>query len=81
MGYNPEPTIRTALSYMGLNPDNMLVRNEPTPPPAMPEGGMPMAGGMPEMPPMPPQDMNNPLAQIQNLGGSINPAAMEGGTI
>ncbi len=81
MGYNPEPTIRTALAYMGLNPDNMLVRNEPTPPPAMPEGGMPMAGGMPEMPPMPPQDMNNPLTQIQNLGGSINPAAMEGGTI
>ena len=41
MGYDPENAIRSALSYMGLNPDHILVRA--TPPEQMP----PSAGGMP----------------------------------
>lgn len=38
-GYDPEPTLRTALQYMGLNPDHLLVRPEPAP--MGPEAGMP----------------------------------------
>ena len=76
LGYNPEPTIRTALSYMGLNPDNILVRNAPTPPPEVPQTGMEGLMGQPQQPL---QDLNNPLTQIQNMGGSIMPGTQEGG--
>ena len=31
MGYDPEPTMRTALGYMGLNPDNMLIKAQQQP--------------------------------------------------
>jgi len=42
LGYNPEPALRQALSYMGLNPDNILVKPEvaPAPPSMSPEGQM-----------------------------------------
>ena len=29
--YDPEPTMRTALGYMGLNPDNMLIKAQQQP--------------------------------------------------
>lgn len=77
LGYNPEPTLRQALSYMGLNPDNMLVRPEPAPAaPMAPEaasGMAPQAGGMPNE-----QDI---LAQLEALGGTPMPGAQSGGMI
>ena len=48
MGYDPENAIRSALTYLGLNPEHLLVRPQPPAPPA----GMP-AGMPPGMPPMP----------------------------
>lgn len=51
LGYDPENTVRTALRYMGLDPDHLLVRPEPQMPvggPEMPpEAQEPGAGGMP----------------------------------
>jgi len=93
LGYNPEPTMRTALSYMGLNPDNMLIKNEPVSPPTMP--GVPPTPGQ-DTSQIPPEllaqmqgqgptpqampDQNNPNIQdLLNLGGPPLPAASEGG--
>lgn len=89
MGYDPEPAMRSALSYMGLNPDHLLVKPQPQPQPAGPMGGMPGAGqGLPPelagMPPAgePPLDMNNPaIAAIMGLGGPPMPGAAEGGPL
>ena len=49
LGYDPSNAVRTAITYMGLNPDHLLVRPEPTPEQAMPAEG-PAAPGMPGMP-------------------------------
>ena len=48
MGYDPAPALRTALQYMGLNPDHMLVQPQQAAPamPGMP-GAMGPAGPMP----------------------------------
>lgn len=46
LGYDPENAIRSALTYLGLNPEHLLVR--PQPQPQMPPAGMP--AGMPPMP-------------------------------
>jgi len=47
LGYDPSNAVRTALTYMGLNPDHMLVRPEAEPAPAGPEAGMaPDVAGM-----------------------------------
>jgi len=77
LGYNPEPALRQALSYMGLNPDNILVRPEPAPMPEMaptgptgPETGMPEAGMTPDI-----------LSQLQDLGGTPMPGAQDGGLL
>jgi hypothetical protein len=90
MGYDPEPAIRSALSYMGLNPDHLLVRPQPQPQaaPMGPEQGGMLPGaeqGLPPelmgMPPMgePPLDMNNPaIAQLMGLGGAPMPGVAEG---
>lgn len=43
LGYNPENAVRTALTYMGLNPDHLLVRPEPQPAPVQP--GVPPVQG------------------------------------
>ena len=92
MGYDPEPTIRTALNYMGLDPDHMLVR--PTPPPAAPAPETPLQGpggpleagmgpgGMPGLPTAPqgPSDQLSPdLQQMQDMGGTPIPGATSGG--
>ena len=45
-GYDPHNAIRMAVSYLGLNPDHLLVRPEPQPQPeqpAMPQGPQPGA--------------------------------------
>jgi hypothetical protein len=86
LGYSPEPALRTALSYMGLNPDHIMVAAQP----AVPEG-QPMApeaqagaqlppelmamlaqqGGAPVSP-----EMNSPMMQdLAALGGPPVPAA------
>tara|TARA_R110000868_G_scaffold44558_3_gene148640 strand:+ start:477 stop:2408 length:1932 start_codon:yes stop_codon:yes gene_type:complete len=87
MGYDPENAVRSALTYMGLNPDHLLVRPPQQPAPAGPEAGMapgmdqglpPEMGGMPPMG-EPPVDMNNPaIAQLMGLGGPPMPGVAEG---
>ena len=91
LGYNPEPALRQALSYMGLNPDNILVRPEPTqiPPmgpemaPGSPEMGIPEAGMGPEMGGMGEEALSEDdiLAQLQAMGGSPMPGAQDGGIL
>ena len=54
-GYDPEPALRMAFQYMGLNPDHLLVRPEPQPMGPEMLGGMPpemgMAPGQEQLPP------------------------------
>lgn len=91
LGYDPEPTLRTAISYMGLNPDHLLVR------PQMAPQAPGMAPGAPGMPPMGPEaqlppemlqmlqqqqgmpvspEMNSPMMQdLAGLGAPPVPAA------
>jgi hypothetical protein len=77
LGYDPEPTLRTALQYMGLNPDNMLIKvQQPMPEApvaqAAPEQmGMPTAGGA----------LDPEIAAMMAQGASPVPAATEGGMI
>ncbi len=91
LGYSPEPALRTALQYMGLNPDHLLVQPEPQPMPQEMMGGMPQGGLPPEMmgagspPPanieqqaLPP-DMNSLMMQeLSGLGAPPVPAAETG---
>lgn len=85
MGYDPEPATRAALSYMGLNPDHILVRAPQPAAPAMPEQGMPqdpmamMQGQMGATPPMPMG--NEATQQVMDMGGAPLPGAIEGGTL
>ena len=60
LGYDPENAIRTALRYMGLDPDHILVRPEPQ-----------MAPGGPEMPPeaLGPEAGGLPPEMLQGLLG------------
>jgi len=93
-GYDPEPTIRTALSYMGLNPDNMLVKQ----PPALPEipqaaPGMPLGGpqspvdglsglsGMEQQGMASPEAMNPNMAAMMEMGGEVLPGSNDGGVM
>lgn len=87
LGYNPEPLLRQALSYMGLNPDNLLVKMEqPQMPAQMPqEAEMPQQMS-PEMEMMPQQgevamSEDDILAQLQAMGGSPMPGAQDGGLL
>jgi hypothetical protein len=84
LGYDPEPTIRQALSFMGLNPDNILVRPAQT----APDISAPAAGQMPAMAPtgpemgMPIPDMvqgNEATQQMSDMGGSPMPLSTMGG--
>lgn len=95
LGYDPEPALRTALGYMGLNPDHLLVRPQQAPPAPQAPQGMP---GQPPMGPegLPPElmamlqgggqpvspELNNPQLQMQaDMGAPPVPAAGEGGVI
>jgi hypothetical protein len=89
LGYSSEPALRTALSYMGLNPDHLLVSAQAAAPeaPMAPEAGAPMPqdmlallaqqGGAPVSP-----EMNSPMMQdLAAMGAPPVPAAGEGGVI
>lgn len=82
LGYDPEPTIRQALSFMGLNPDNILVKPAQT----APDISAPAAGQMPPTGPMGPEQGMPELPQgnadtqlMQDMGGSPMPGATLGG--
>lgn len=89
LGYSPEPALRTALSYMGLNPDHLLVSAQQQQP-AAPEASMaPEAGGQlpPELLAMLAQqggapvspEMNSPMMQdLAAMGAPPVPAAGTG---
>jgi hypothetical protein len=92
MGYDPEPATKAALSYMGLNPEHILIR--PPAPPAMP--GMAPEQAMPGQPGMMPEDMammqqmggtppmamgNEATQQVMDMGGAPLPGATEGATL
>jgi len=96
MGYDPEPATRAALSYMGLNPDQILVRPEPAPAPpqemAGPEQGMAapgqemgpeqMAMMQQQMGGMPPMAEGNPaMTEVMDMGAPPVPGAVEGGIL
>lgn len=80
LGYNPEPTLRTALSYMGLNPDNILVKApvQPVQPmaPTEPQEGMPQGIPQPGMPMAP--EGSQQMQDLMNMGGPPVPAATDG---
>jgi len=67
LGYDPENALRTALRYMGLDPDHLLIRPEPQPqaggPEMPPEAGMGPEGGIPPE-----------LAELLGQGGVGAPA-------
>jgi hypothetical protein len=81
MGYDPEPALRAALGYMGMNPENILVRPEVPEQPMLPEvpaamqEQMPMDAGM-----MPPQMATDPgmMQQLSDMGAPPVPGAEEG---
>lgn len=80
LGYDPEPTLRAALHYMGLNPDHLLIKPQMAPDQGL---GLPAQPG-PEMMPgaeVAPELANPMLAQLANMGGSPIPAAGEGGVM
>jgi hypothetical protein len=80
LGYDPEPTLRTALQYMGLNPDHMLTRVQQQMMPEAPAGQaapapqdamMPSAGGA----------LDPEIAMMMAQGAPPVPAATEGGIV
>jgi hypothetical protein len=88
LGYNPEPALRQALSYMGLNPDNVLVKAEapqmPQLPGTTPEMTPEMAQNAPVLPQNPSTEAlseDDIIAQLQAMGGSPMPGAQEGGLL
>lgn len=91
-GYDPEPTIRTALGYMGLNAEHMLVRPTPAPVPEMaptaPQNPLEAGMGQPGMETLPPgmampegmPGQSSPqLQQMMDMGGTPVMGAESGG--
>jgi hypothetical protein len=83
LGYDPEPALRAAIGYMGMNPEQILVRPQAPEAPPMPEtpempGQMPMqeTGMMPEVG-MDPSMMQ----QLSDMGAPPVPGAVEGDTL
>lgn len=74
LGFDPTNAMRTALSYMGLNPDHLLVK---APAPVAPEG----APADPAMPPASGQPLPAGMEELLALGAAPDPmqAQMEGG--
>jgi len=95
MGYDSEPALRAAISYMGMNPEHILVKPTPAPQPLPDQQmtGMELSGGqMPETgqglsPEMISQMMaqqgmpagNEATQMVQDMGGAPLPAATDGG--
>jgi len=78
LGYQVEPALRTALSYMGLDPDYLLIQQQPAAP------MMPDAAAPPMMPGMGDTGggaMDPETAMMLQMGGAPVPAATEGGLI
>lgn len=81
LGYDPEPALRTALTYMGLDPDYLLIQQQaapamaapaaPAPAPAAPSMAASMGGGA----------MDPEMAMLLGMGAPPVPAATEGGLI
>lgn len=70
-GYDPHNAIRMAVSYLGLNPDHLLVRPEPQPQPEQPEQpAMPQAGALDQFTGMPAEV---PAEDLEALAGSLPP--------
>jgi hypothetical protein len=59
LGYDPSNAVRTAITYMGLNPDHLLVRPEPQPAPEVAPGA-PAPAGVPGQPGMPTEMAGSP---------------------
>jgi hypothetical protein len=73
LGFDPTNAMRTALTYMGLNPDHLLVRPPAPPAPEAPmDPAMPAAGG---------QALPPGMEELMALGAAPDPmqAQMEGG--
>lgn len=97
MGYDSEPALRAAISYMGMNPEQILVRPEPTPQllPDQQMAGMEGSGAqMPEndqglSPEMISQMLaeqgmpagNEATQEVMDMGGAPLPGATEGGIL
>jgi hypothetical protein len=87
LGYNPEPALRTAFQYMGLNPDHILVRPQEAPMMPGQEGMDPqMMGGQEQvmadpnapLPGMQPDMGADIMQQLSAMGAPPVPAAGEG---
>jgi hypothetical protein len=95
MGYDTEPALRAAIGYMGLNPEQILVKPEPAPQ-ALPDQQMPgLAQAMPQQQaPMSPEMLaalagaqpmpvagNAATQQVADIGGAPLPGAILGDTL
>jgi hypothetical protein len=90
LGYDPEPAVKAAIGYMGMNPEQILVRPQPAPeaPVEAPETGMPggqmmspelmaaLAGSQPM-----PSAGNAATQEVADMGGSPLPAATLGSSL
>jgi hypothetical protein len=79
LGYAVEPALRTALTYMGLDPDYLLVQQPAAPSMAAPVAPAPAAS--PVAAPMGGGAMDPETAMLMQMGGAPVPAATEGGLI
>jgi hypothetical protein len=89
MGYDTEPALRAAISYMGLNPEHLLIQKQAPAQPEMP-AGQPGQGQMPpemmaqlagqEQPGMPVIG-NQATTDLAAMGGAPVPGAVEGGPL
>jgi hypothetical protein len=74
LGYDPSNAVRMAITYMGLNPDHLLVRPEPEPAPEQPAMAPEEAAGMPpEMAGMPPEMMGMPPMGFDEMAAGLEP--------
>jgi len=79
LGYQVEPALRTALSYMGLDPDYLLIQQQAAPGMAAPAAPAPAAPSMAAQ--MGGGAMDPEMAMLMGMGAPPVPAATEGGLI
>jgi len=73
LGYDPEPALRAAIGYMGMNPEHILVKPEMPAQPALPEVPAAMQGQMPAEPGM--------MQQLSDMGAPPVPGAEAGNVL